>query len=270
MPWFPDFANAAELARRQRQAAGRVDPGGAYVHALDSRRVEDLEAIWPDEVVVHDPVAGEIRGHRALRLFVRRSGRWLAEHRARSEPVACTVAAGRAVLELTAHLDAGGLPVAWPVAIVAEADGERSIRFRTYCSRWPVDGRHHVRPPLLAHAHARPPGVVGRLVEALATGDAEAAVGVFAPAGYLREPDAAEHHGLHSYFARCFRGGGSILLGIGATTDDGTRCALEYTCSRWGNRDQPPQAGLAFCERDADDRVAVVRFYDDIERAAAA
>jgi hypothetical protein len=26
MPWFPDFANAAELARRQTRAARQADP----------------------------------------------------------------------------------------------------------------------------------------------------------------------------------------------------------------------------------------------------
>ena len=34
MPWFPDFAGAAELARRQRRQAGRADPVGQYLNAL--------------------------------------------------------------------------------------------------------------------------------------------------------------------------------------------------------------------------------------------
>ena len=34
MPWFPDFANAAELARRQTRAHGRADPVGRYFTAL--------------------------------------------------------------------------------------------------------------------------------------------------------------------------------------------------------------------------------------------
>ena len=30
MPWFPDFVNAAELARRQTRTAGQADPVGLY------------------------------------------------------------------------------------------------------------------------------------------------------------------------------------------------------------------------------------------------
>jgi hypothetical protein len=30
MPWFPDFINAAELARKQTRAAGQADPVAQY------------------------------------------------------------------------------------------------------------------------------------------------------------------------------------------------------------------------------------------------
>jgi hypothetical protein len=33
MPWFPDFANAVELVRRQTRAAGQADPVGQYLTA---------------------------------------------------------------------------------------------------------------------------------------------------------------------------------------------------------------------------------------------
>ena len=268
MPWFPDFTNAAELARRWLRVDGHADPGAAYLTALERRDTRDLEVIWPGEVVVHDPVAGEVRGHRALRQFVHRSGRWLDERRAQTERIACTVADGRAVLELLAHLDDDGRRVTWPVAVVAEADGDRSVVFRTYCSRRPVDGRHHIRPPVLAGGNDPPGGAVGRLLAALAVGDADAVVAEFAPEAYVREPDASDHTRLPAYFARCFSGGGSVVLRDCATTDDGARCALEYTCVRWGDRDLPPEAGLMVCERDARDRLAAVRLYDDIERPA--
>src|SRR4051794_29226731 len=107
MPWFPDFANAAELARIQTRARGRADPVTQYFAALDEGDVNALEAVWPGEVVVYDPRAGEIRGHRQLRRFVRRNKAWLAERRARVDTVASTCADGRAVVELLAHLDDG-------------------------------------------------------------------------------------------------------------------------------------------------------------------
>ncbi len=37
MPWFPDFANAVELARRQSRPAGQADPVREYFAALDRR-----------------------------------------------------------------------------------------------------------------------------------------------------------------------------------------------------------------------------------------
>ena len=269
MPWFPDFLNAAELARRQTRADDRADPPAAYVTALARRSARDLESTWPGEVVIHDP-RGTIRGHREVEHFVRRNGEWLAGLHARTETVAATASGGRAVLELLAHLTRDGREVAWPVAVVAETADDRSVEFRTYCSQQPVTGTHHLRPPVLSPEEGGPDGVVGRYLTALAAGDADAAVQAFSPQGYLREPDAPEytHRGaaaLRPYFARCFDDGGSVQLEHCATTDDGPRCALEYNCVRWGDRDLPPEAGLMVCERDVDGRLAAVRLYDDIE-----
>jgi hypothetical protein len=48
-------------------------------------------------------------------------------------------------------------------------------------------------------------------------------------------------------------------------TDDGTRCALEYNCIRWGSHDIAPQAGIGVFERRQDGRLSAARIYDDIE-----
>ncbi|HEY7815700.1 MAG TPA: nuclear transport factor 2 family protein, partial [Nakamurella sp.] len=176
MPWFPDFANALELARRQTRAAGRADPVGRYLATLTGGDTPALETVWPGEVVVHDPRAGEVRGHRQLRRFVRQNNVWLAERHARIETVAATCADGRAVVELLAHLDDRGRSVAWPVAVVAESPAEESVVFRTYCSQWPVDGRRHHRPPILGPGAVEPGDVVGRYLTALASGDADETV----------------------------------------------------------------------------------------------
>ena len=132
--------------------------------------------------------AGEIRGHRQLRRFVRRNQSWLAERQARIETVASTVVGSRAVVELLAHLDGDAATWAWPVAVVAESPDDQSVVFRTYCSQWPVDGQRHLRPPILGTGDAHPGDVVGRYQAALDQGDAEAIVGTFTPDGYLREP----------------------------------------------------------------------------------
>jgi ketosteroid isomerase-like protein len=270
MPWFPDFASAVELARRQTRAAGLADPVGQYFTALNKGDTHALETVWPGEVVVYDPRAGEIRGHKQLRRFVSQNQSWLAERHARIETVAATCADGRAVVELLAHLADDGRELAWPVAVVAESPDDRSVVFRTYCSQWPVDGRRHVRPPILNSGQAHPGDVVGRYQAALDAGDAEAIVNTFAPDGYFREPVGPHytHRGareLRSFFIKSFSAGGGIGLQHCTMTDDGVRCALEYNCVRWGSHDLQPQAGIGVYERGPDGLLAAARVYDDVE-----
>ena len=115
-----------------------------------------------------------------------------------------------------------------------------------------------------------PDDVVARYLTALEAGDAEAVVSTFTADGYLREPFGPDstHRGiaqLGSYFTGCFTAGGGILLEPCAVTDDGTRCALEYNCVRWGSHNLPPQAGIAVFERGRDGLLAAARIYDDVE-----
>src|SRR5262245_7396507 len=270
MPWFPDFVAAAELARRQTRDAGRADPVDAYLRALTEGDSRSLATVWPGEVVVYDPRAGEVRGHRQLRRFVRRSQDLLAERHASAERVASTCVGGRAVVEVLAHLELDSAEVLWPLAVVTESPDDRSVVFRIYGSQWPVDGRHHVRAPLLPPAPpARPGGVVGRCLAALDAGETGAIVDTFAPDGYLREPlGATVHRGaaaLRAYFSSCFSAGGGIGLENCTVTDDGARCAVEYNCVRWGGSHLPPQAGILVFERGEDGLLDAARVYDDVE-----
>jgi ketosteroid isomerase-like protein len=270
MPWFPEFASAAELAREETRAAGHADPVREYLTALNDGDARVLEKAWPGDVVIYDPRAGEVRGHRHVREFIKRNLSWQADLHARTERVASTVAGGRAVVELLAYMDHGGRPLAWPVAVVAEFTDDVSVVFRTYCSQWPLDEKRPVRPPVLPSDHAGVPGVVGRYLAAVAAGDTEEVVAAFAPDGYFCGPFGPRyaHRGtdeLRSFFARCFSEGGGIGLEPCAVTDDGVRCALEYNCVRWGDRELPPQAGIGVYERGEDGLLAAVRVYDDIQ-----
>jgi ketosteroid isomerase-like protein len=270
MPWFPDFVAAAELARLQSRAVGQADPVAQYFTALGTGDARALEAVWPGEVVIFDPRAGEVRGHREVRRFVRRNQTWLGERDATTETVASTRVGRRAVVELLAHVTHDGKDVPWPLAVVAESADDRSVVFRTYCSQWPVDGLRHVRAPILGPGSAHPGDVVGRYQAALKSGDADAIVDTFAADGYFREPIGPQylHRGrgeLRSFFATCFSAGGGIVLQHCAVTDDGVRCALEYNCVRWGRHDLPPQAGIAVFERGSDGLLVAARVYDDIE-----
>ena len=273
MPWFPDFVSAVELARQQTRAAGQADPVGQYLAALNRGDGHVLQTTWPGEVVVYDPRVGEIRGHGQLRRFISHNQSWLTQRHARIETVASIYADGRAVVELLAHLTGDGGELAWPVAVVAESPDDLSVIFRTYCSHLPVDGRRHIRPPILKPGDAHPGDVVGRYQAALEAGDAEAVVNAFTPDGYYREPIGphATHRGaveLRAFFTRGFSAGGGIGLQHCMVTDDGVRCALEYNCVRWGRHDLPPQAGLGVYERDPDGLLAAARVYHDVEPPA--
>ena len=271
MPWFPDFVSAAELARRQTEAAGQSDPVADYLRALQEGDVRDLERAWPGHVVIHDPRVGVVRGHRHLRKFVHDNETLWAGRHATIAPVASTRVGRRAVVELSARLtDFAGREVDWPLAVVAESPNELSVEFRTYCSQRPVDGSRHFRSSLLEGGDASPGDVVARYLAALEAGDTAAIVRTFAVDGYLREPFGPDstHRGalaLGSFFTGCFDAGGGIHLELCTVTDEGTRCALEYNCVRWGNRDLAPQAGIAVFERDREGLLTAARIYDDVE-----
>ena len=273
MPWFPEYASAVELARRQTRDAGQADPVGQYVDALNQGDTHAFQTVWPGEVVIYDPRYGEMRGHKRLRQFVRQSEAWLAEQQAQVETVAGTVVGRRAVVELLAHLVQDGQERAWPVAIVAESPDDQSVVFRSYFSQWAINGKRPLRPAILEPGTAHPGDVVGRYQAALAAGDAEGAVATFEPDGYYREPNGPSfaHHGaggLGAFFTRCFSAGGGIGLQNCAVTDDGVRCAVEYNCVRWGRHDLPPQAGIGVYERNPDGLLAAARIYDDVEPPA--
>jgi hypothetical protein len=272
MPWFPEFANAAQLAREEARAAGRTDPVGEYLAALRAGDTRILEKVWPGEVVIYDPRAGEVRGHKQVRQFIAHNMSWLGGLHARAQIVASTRSGGRAVVELLARLDHGGRELSWPLAVVAGSPDDRSVVFRTYCNQWPVDEQRHVRPPVLGPGQVKPGDVVGRYLAALAAGDAAATADAFTPDGYLRTSTGRRYgrdgvDELRSFFERCFGGGGGgggIELQPCAVTDDGARCAVEYNCVRWGIHDVPPQAGLGVYERGPDGLLAAARVYDDV------
>ena len=170
--------------------------------------------------------------------------------------------------------DDDGQATDWPVAVVAESPDDRSVIFRTYCSQWPVDGRRHVRPPVLPPSSDALSGVVGRFHDRPGRRRRRRRAERASPttrtsaSPSARTAPTAGSDELRAYFTTSFSAGGGIELEPCTVTDDGARSAVEYNCVRWGDRDLPPQAGVAVYERDADDRLTAVRLYDDVEPPA--
>jgi hypothetical protein len=223
---------------------------------------------------VDDPRAGRVEGDRALDAFFQAGRAWLAERQARYETGPVTRGAGRTVAEGVLHLADAGRLIPLPVAVV-EAGGAASERpaLRVYHSLWPLYGRHTVRPPLLPSD----PGlslapVMQAYQDALAAGDVEGILAAYEPDGCAREPSGAAYvhcgtNALRAFYSALFANGGGIPLEHCTATDDGTRCAVEYTVVRLGRSTVPPQAGIAVYERGPSGRLREARIYDDVDVA---
>ena len=63
MPWFSEFVAAAELARREiRVPPVRLIRSRSTSLHWTSAHADALETVWPGEIAIYDPRAGEIRG----------------------------------------------------------------------------------------------------------------------------------------------------------------------------------------------------------------
>ena len=91
--------------RARFQEEGRADPVAQYLRALEEGDARDLERAWPGQVVVYDPLVGEVQGHRDLRHFLARNRAWLSDHRATTHKMAAIRVGRRAVVELVATLE---------------------------------------------------------------------------------------------------------------------------------------------------------------------
>jgi len=219
---------------------------------------------------VDDPLGGRVRGAAELDRFVADRHAWLAERRARVVAGRTTRATGRTVVESVLELRQGSRDIALPIAVVGDLAPDGRLRaVRVYHSSWPLEGRHHVRPPLLAADHGvRLHGAVADYQRALADGDVDAIVATFEPDGYFREPSGEPyvHRGQTALraFMRQILGAGGIGIEHAAVTDDGVVCAIEFNAVRFGSRALEPQAGLAVYERGPGGKLQAARIYDDV------
>ena len=273
MPWFPDFVSAVRAgARARRRAAGHADPVGQYLAALNDGDTQRARGRMAGDVVIHDPRAGEIRGHRQLRQFVRANRSWMAEHHVthrRSWPpplptgVPC-VGAARPPLR---H---GGQDLAWPVAVVAESpnDAVRGVPHLLL----PVAGRWATPRPA---AHPRVGrGRSRRCRRPLPRGAGRPATSRRSwarsrPDGYLREfvGPRSVHAGTPSSARTSPAAFATAASASSPAPSLTTVCAVSWstTCVRWGRHEVPAQAGIVVFERGPDGLLTAVRSYDDVE-----
>ena len=272
MPWAPELFSAPVLAQFEEKRQEKL----VTVPYFDGLMAGEPDALVGSFAVVpelHDPVRGRVRGTRAFEAFVSETSSWLSEHDVSVEDVDERVHTERHGLgEFVLHLDGRNGRVDLPVAIVADRrPGGRLEELRIYFSSWPLTGRHANRPPLLQpDPEARAPYVVARYQGALAAGDVEAILATFEPDGYAREPAGGRHvhrgsDGLRAFYELLFSNGGGIPLEHCTVIDDGRSCALEYNVVRWGETEQPPEAGLAVYVRGPSGRLAAARIYDDTD-----
>jgi hypothetical protein len=276
MPWMPEVFTAPIAEARRAENVARANDAIAYYEGILAGEPDALVRSFADQPRVNDPHAGRVEGAEKLHAFVSAITGWLRQHDAVVENMALTLTQSRTVEEVVLHLlwyDERRIEL--PVAIVSDRNPDRTLKaIRVYHSMWPLTGRHNVRSPLLPedptlHAEGSP----GDYQRTLAEGDLEGLLRTFESDGYAREPSGGAYlhrgvEGLRELYAHMFANGGGIPLEHCTLTDDGTRCAIEYNCVRWGGTDIPPQAGVAVYERGDSGLLSAARIYDDVEPPA--
>ncbi len=240
----------------------------SFVRLIGGESVS-FESLFAGEPQIDTPLHGEIRERRAFARFIDEQRRLLREERARTDLLALTATDERVVAEFRLTLVRSGTPIELPVAIAADRIGDVVSMMRVYYSRWPLTGRHWIRPPIIAPAEdLQEPAIIEEYTAALKKGDAGAVLALFEEDGYAREPSGAAYthagvDGLKAFYGEILADGGIALRHCTATFD-GTRCAVEYICDAWGANVLPPQAGVAVYELSKRGRLSAARIYDDI------
>ncbi len=272
MPWLPELFSAPTLARIEARRTRRRHEKIAFFDGVMTGEVDALVASFAGPPELHQPLRGRVKGEPEFRRFVSEVKIWMEDHDVLVEDVGVIVTPIRSVEEVVLRAAVRGSLVELPVAIVNDRQpDERIVEQRIYVNARALGGFHAMRPPLLQPgAVAAQAGVIGDLQQALAAGDAQAAMAAFEPAGVVREPAGAAvlHRGaaeLRAFF-ELLLGDGGITLEHCAATDDGHACALEYNVVGWGRIALPPQAGVAVHVRGDGGRLAAARIYGDVSR----
>jgi hypothetical protein len=203
---------------------------------------------------------------------------WLDNHNATLTPINLvkekdnSLRAGEASISLTLN----GKDILLPFSFVLNINSDKEINeIRFYHSYWPIESKHRIRPNIfpLDMENSRIPSDILKYHTALKEGNIQQVLTLFAAEGSIREPSGGisgpgQESKLEDFFSRTFKDGGVFLV-YHTIVDNGTRAAAEYSCTKWGQIEIPPQAGLEFFDRISDGEPSLfkaVRIYDDIEQ----
>jgi hypothetical protein len=271
MPFTPELFSTSALQQVQERRQRKL-LAVPYFDGLMSGEIDALVNSFATVPELHDPVRGRVKGTRAFETFVSESSSWLRERNVSVEEVEHVITDRHGFEEVILHFDSDDGRVDLPVAVVADRRSDGGIEeLRIYFSKWPRDGHHAHRPPLLQpDPDLREPDVVGEYQRALAAGDVDAIVATFEPDGYAREPAGNGHvhsgrDGLRSFYELMFSNRGGIPLEHCTVIDDEHACGLEYNVVRWGETQLEPEAGFASYVRGAGGKLAAARIYDDAD-----
>jgi ketosteroid isomerase-like protein len=240
-----------------------------YYAKVSSGQFEELLDTFEGDPSIDTPLHGLVQGRQAALDYFRKEREWLFDRQPGAQFFSTIDTEERVVVEYLILLQRNEQRIELPVAVLADKKGNGFSQVRVYHTTWMTRGMHTIRDPLLTpRADLDEPEIVQRYMKALAAGDLETVLSLFADYGYVREPSGSEfkHVGRDArrqFYERALAGGGIPLQHCTATFD-GRRCAIEYIIDRWGGVSIDPQPGVAVYELDAGGRLGAVRIYDDI------
>jgi len=254
---------------------------GDYFHELTNflnrKNLQIITALSQD-IIYNSPYSNEKENLESVKDSLLEFRNWVDINHANMKPMNLvkerdnSLRAGEALILL--KLD--GRDVLLPFAFALNVNADKKINeIRFYHSYWPIESQHHLRPNLfpLDKEASRIPLDILKYHTALNEGNIQQVLTLFADDGSVREPSGGisgpgHESKLEDFFSRTLKDGGVSLV-YHTVVDDGTRCAAEYSCTKWGPTEIPSQAGIEFFDRVSEGETSLfkaVRIYDDIEQ----
>ena len=163
------------------------------------------------------------------------------------------------------------LPVGTVVSNSGDSDG---IAVHVYYTQWPFNKGHTKRHALFTEPQtdAEHTGVILEYFQSLVSGDLKKTLECFEADIYFREASGPPYthwgtEAVKQYFMGLFEKGAPMIRDD-TIIDDGRCAVMEFTVVGWNGVPREPgdyEAGLAVYQRSADELIASIRIYDDVD-----